>query len=186
MAWAGAALLPVPAVAVTNPVNGTDVGCLYLGVSCAWLATEIFRRGGLPVTAREWRTKVCAVWIAVVPVVALFVMMGYAAGAQSRIPFPLLAALSATPALGLVPWLVLRVREPYLAVMLGAIILVLAKLSACVVARVVYGPDFMAQGYVAGDWRTAKLMITLFWSLTVLSSVAGLVASGRKLNRTSP
>ena len=89
-------------------------------------------------------------------------------------------------ALGLVQWLVLRVRERYLAIMLGAMFLVAAKLAACVVARIVYGPDFLAQGYVAGDWETAKLMITLFWTLTVLCSVAGLIASDRKFRRTSP
>ena len=186
LAWAGAALLPLPAVMVTDPLNSTDVGCLYLGVACAWLATEILRRGGLPGTRREWRIKVRAVCVAVAAVAVLFITMGSAAGAQSQIPFPVLAALSATPALGLVPWLVLRVREPYLAIMLGAMILVAAKLAACVVARIVYGPDFLEQGYVAGDWETAKLMITLFWTLTVLCSVAGLIASDRKFRRTSP
>src|SRR5687768_7943419 len=185
LAWAGAALLPLPAVMVTSPASSADVGCMYLGVACAWLATEILRRGGFPLTHREWRLKARAACMAIVGVVALFVTMGYAAGAQSRIPFVVLAALSATPALGLVPWLVLRVREPYLAIMLGAMILVAAKLAACVVARIVYGPDFLEQGYVAGDWETAKLMITLFWTLTVLCSVAGLIAVGRKFRRTS-
>src|SRR5688500_13826600 len=92
LAWAGAALLPLPAVMVTNPDNSADVGCMYLGVACAWLTTEILRRGGFPANHPAWRVKARAAWIAVVGVVALFVTMGYAAGTQSRIPFVVLAA----------------------------------------------------------------------------------------------
>ena len=184
-ACAAAALLPLPAVVITNPASSTDVGCLYLGLSCAWLAAEILCRGGLPVTTPQWRTKLFALWLAMPPVVALFTLMGLAAGTESRIPFPLLAILSTTPALGLVPWLVLRLREPFLAIILAAMTLVTAKLAACVVARLVYGPDFIAMGYVAGDWRTAKLMITLFWTLTVLLSLVCALAADRRIARSS-
>jgi hypothetical protein len=48
-------------------------------------------------------------------------------------------------------------------IILGAMIVSSVKLAACVVARFVYGPDYVEQGYVAADWRTAKLMLTLFW-----------------------
>ena len=33
------------------------------------------------------------------------------------------------------------------------------KLAACIVARIVYGPDYIAQGYVSADWRAAKLVL---------------------------
>jgi multisubunit Na+/H+ antiporter MnhF subunit len=65
----------------------------------------------------------------------------------------------------------LRLRDPFKAMVLSAFILMAAKLAACVVARFVYGPDFMERGYVAADWRTAKLMISLTWStITVISA----------------
>ena len=50
------------------------------------------------------------------------------------------------------------------------------KIVACGVARIVYGPDFIALGYVAGDWQTAKLMISIMWTGTVAVSILGLVA----------
>jgi len=43
----------------------------------------------------------------------------------------------------------------------------------------------MAQGYVAADWRTAKLMITLFWSFSTLLSL-GLFLADYKASKTEP
>ena len=84
-----------------------------------------------------------------------------------------------SPALGLVPWLTLRLRQPWGAIILGAMIVALIKIAACVVARVVYGPDYIAQGYVSADWQTAKLMISLMWAGTLLISALALVACHR-------
>jgi hypothetical protein len=50
------------------------------------------------------------------------------------------------------------------------------KLAACVVARLTYGPDYIALGYVSADWNSAKLMISLMWSGTVLVSVIAAIA----------
>jgi hypothetical protein len=71
----------------------------------------------------------------------------------------------------------LRIGEPFKALVLSAAVLLACKLSACVIARVVYGPDYMEHGYVAADWRTAKLMISLTWSSITAISV-GLAALG--------
>src|SRR5205814_8365427 len=64
---------------------------------------------------------------------------------------------------GIVPYLTMRLGKPFAAVVLAAFIVGLIKIASCVVVRIVYGPDALADGYMAGDWQTAKLMISLFW-----------------------
>ena len=91
---------------------------------------------------------------------------------RSNLPFPLLAAFAVIPSVGLLPWMTLRIGEPFKAMIFSAFLLMTVKLAACVVARFVYGPDFMEQGYIAADWRTAKLMISLTWSTITAISVA--------------
>jgi len=110
-------------------------------------------------------------------------MFGSFAGVQSNIPLPILAVLGIAPSFGLVPWLTLRLRQPYAAIVLGAFAVALIKLAACVVARIVYGPDYIAQGYVSADWRTAKLMISLMWLGTLFVSGFALLACRRRFAR---
>lgn len=181
MAWAAAALLPIPSLLIVDPASSADVSLLYLGLSCAWLATEILRaRGTNVVGLAGWHTGILAVILSISVNVGLFIVLGAVVGVKSKLPLPLLAALTAVPAIGLVPWLLLRVRQqPYAAIMLAAMIVVAAKLAACVVARFVYGPDYIERGYVSADWRTAKLMITLFWSFTVAVSALALLDARR-------
>jgi hypothetical protein len=126
-----------------------------------------------------------ALWIAVLANVMLFIGLALSVGTRSNLPFPLMAALSATPALGLAPWLSLRVRQQYAALILGAMIVGSLKLVSCIVARVVYGPQFDELGYIAGDWRTARLMISTFWGLTAGVSMCLLLADWWKFKRQS-
>jgi hypothetical protein len=183
LTWAAAALLPLPAlVAPKDPSADVEIPCLYLGLASAWLACEVMRAGGWPAGRGEFRAKLAAAAGMVLADVALFVAMGLAAGVRTPLPFPLMAALSATPAVGLVPALAVRLRQPMGAALLAAVLLLAAKLLACVVARVVYGPGFIEQGYVAGDWRTAKLMISLFWGMAVVMSAAAAAIGGRGPN----
>src|SRR4029079_17088242 len=92
-------------------------------------------------------------------------------GVQSNLPFSLHALFAVLPSIALVPWMTLRIGEPFKAIVLSALVVLLAKLSACVVARLCYGPDYIEHGYVAADWRTAKLMISLTWtSITAISA----------------
>jgi hypothetical protein len=60
-----------------------------------------------------------------------------------------------------------------------------AKLAACVAARVAYGPGFIEQGYVAADWRTAKLMISLFWGQVVAMSAVAAAMGGPATEKES-
>src|SRR5262245_13984001 len=106
-------------------------------------------------------------------------------GTRSNLPFPLMAVLSATPALGLATWLSLRVRQQYAALILGAMIVGSLKLVGCIVARLIYGPQFGELGYIAGDWRTAKLMISTFWGLTAGVSLSLLLADWWTFKRQS-
>jgi hypothetical protein len=190
MAWAAAALLPIPSLLIVDPASSADVSLLYLGLSCAWLATEILRARVTRVTGAmdlaDWNAGLLAVILSIAVNVGLFIALGAVVGVRSNLPLPLLAALTAVPAIGLVPWLLLRLRgQPYAAIMLAAMIVVAAKLAACVVARFVYGPDYIERGYVSADWRTAKLMITLFWSFTVAISALGLLDAQRRTVRLS-
>ena len=182
--WAVAAFLPLPILVATDPANSAEVSCLYLGVMNAWLVTEVHRSRGLPGSAASWRARMLAIITAISVNVALFVGFGLAGGVQTHFPFPLMAVLSAMPAVGVMPWMLRRVSQhPYAAIIFSGFLILVCKLAGCVVARIVYGPDYLAQGYVAADWRTAKLMITLFWSLSTLLSLGLLLADYRRCAR---
>lgn len=183
MPWGFALLLPVPVLLTGAETNGSDIGALYLALGAAWLATEAFRPGSQPETARGWRARISALLICLGVNALLFTALGLAGGVKSNVPLPLMAAFGVTPALGLVPWLTLRLRQAYGAIVLGALIVGLIKIAACVVARVVYGPDYIALGYVSADWQTAKLMISLMWAGTLLASTLALVACHRRFVR---
>jgi hypothetical protein len=184
MPWAIAAILPLPILLATDPASSGEIACVYLGLASGWLVVEFHRAefhraAALPQGSASWRTRMLGAATAVVVNVALFIAFGVAAGVQTHFPFPLMAALSAIPAIGIVPWLLRRVRQPYAALVLAAMLVLAAKLAGCVVARFVYGPDYMQRGYVSGDWRSAKLMISLFWSFSTLLSLGLLVAEYR-------
>jgi hypothetical protein len=178
--WAVAAFLPLPILVATDSANSPDVSCLYLGVINAWLVTEFHRSWGLPGSPTSWRAMMRAIITAISVNVALFVGFGLATGVQTHFPFPLMAVLSALPAVGVMPWMLRRVSQhPYAAIVFSGFLIFACKLAGCVVARLVYGPDYLAQGYAAADWRTAKLMITLLWSFSTLLSLGLLLAEYR-------
>jgi hypothetical protein len=185
LTWAVAAALPLPVLVATNPASSADISCLYLGLANAWLVTEFHRSMGLPESPGAWRARTLAIATSAIGNVAVFVTFGVAAGVQTHFPFPLMALLSAAPAVGILPWMLRRVRHPFAAIILGAALVFAAKLASCVVARIVYGPDYLERGYVAGDWRTAKLMISLFWSFSTLLSLGLLLADYHACRRAS-
>ena len=180
MPWGFALLLPVPVLLTGADSNGADVGTLYLALGAAWLGTEAFRPGSEPTTVADWRTRISALVICLVVNAVVFAILGLAADVKSDIPLPIMAAFGISPALGLVPWLTLRLRQPYGAIVLGAMIVGVTKIASCVVVRIVYGPNALADGFMAADWRTAKLMISLMWSGTLFVSALALVACHRR------
>ena len=173
-------MLPVPVLLTGADSNGADVGTLYLALGGAWLGTEAFRPGSEPTTVADWRTRISALVICLVVNAVVFAVLGLAADVKSDIPLPIMAAFGISPALGLVPWLTLRLRQPYGAIVLGAMIVGVTKIASCVVVRIVYGPNALADGFMAADWRTAKLMISLMWSGTLFVSALALVACHRR------
>lgn len=180
MPWGFALLLPVPVLLTRADSNGADIGALYLALGGAWLGVEAFRPGSEPVTVSAWRTQISALVICLVVNALVFTILGLAAGVKSSIPLLIMAAFCISPALGLVPWLTLRLRQPYGAIILGAMIVGLTKLASCVVVRIVYGPNALADGFMAADWRTAKLMISLMWTGTLVVSALGIIACHRR------
>jgi len=182
--WAVAAFLPLPILVSTDPAGSADISCLYLGVISAWLVTEFHRAWGFPGSAASWRARMLAITATISVNVALFVGFGLAAGVQTYFPFPLMAALSVIPAISMMPWMLRTVSQlPYAAIVFSGFLVFSCKLAGCVAARLTYGLDYIAQGYVSADWRTAKLMITLFWSFSTLLSFALLAVDYRRCTR---
>ena len=182
--WAFAAFLPLPVLVAIDPDNSADISCIYLGVINAWLVTEYHRAWGLPDSAASWRARLIAITTSISVNVALFIGFGLAAGVQTHFPFPLMAVLSVIPVIGIMPWMLrLTSPRPYAAIIFSGLIVFACKLAGCVVARFVYGPDFISQGYVSADWRTAKLMITLLWSFSTLLSLGLFLADYRSCTR---
>jgi len=180
MPWGFALLLPMPMLLGVD-TGVVDMAVVYLALGTAWVAAEAFREDGKPLTFSRWKTRMMALSICVALDALIFTFLGISAGVKSNILLPVLAALGVSPALGLVPWLTLRLHQPYCAVVLGALIVGTIKIVACGVARIVYGPDFIALGYVAGDWQTAKLMISIMWAGTVAVSILSFVSCSRRV-----
>jgi hypothetical protein len=168
-------LLPLPVLITVNPAYNAEISCVYLGLASAWLAMHVVSREGL---------KPGRLYGALAVNLGIFVVMGMAAGVESRFPFPLMAALSVVPAMGLVPWLTLRMRNPLTVLIVAAVIELWAKLTGCVVARFVYGPNFQLDGRIAGDWNTARLMISTFWIISSSISLIALAAALLTPDRT--
>jgi hypothetical protein len=182
--WGFALLLPMPMLMAGSEHPNSDIAVLYLALGAAWLATETFHPAHPPASLAQWRNRMGALLIYLSVNALVFSLFGSFAGVASNIPLPILATLGIAPSLGLVPWLTLRLRQPYAAIVLGAFAVALIKLAACVVARLVYGPDYLAQGYASADWRTAKLMISLMWIGTLLVSALAFLACHRRFARS--
>ena len=175
--WGFAAFMPLPVLVAMDPANSAMIACLYLGVINAWLVTEFHRSFGLPQTSSAWNARTLAVLGAVSVNTALFIAFGLSAGVATHFPFPLMALLSVIPAIGIIPWLLrLMPQNPYAAIILGGLLVFACKLAGCVVARILYGADYLDQGYAAADWRTAKVMISVLWILSSSLSLVLLLA----------
>jgi hypothetical protein len=168
--WGFSLLLPAPLLFVEGENASSDLAILYVALGAAWLAIEAFRPEHAPKQRVGWNARCKALAICVAVNILAFSLIGWTTGIQSNIPWPLLTVLGVTPSLGLVPWLVLRLNEPYGALILGALVVGGTKIFGCIVARIAYGPDYIALGYVSADWQTAKLMISVMCSGTVLIS----------------
>ena len=183
MTLGASVLVPLPALLIIPPRYAAEASCIYLGMACAWVAGEVFRSNGGPASRAEWRADLLVELIASALNLALFLTLAISTGVQTNMPLPIMATLAVTPAIGIVPWLAVRLRRKYTELVLSAMIVLAAKLAGCVVARIVYGPQFKELGYIDGDWRNARLMITVCWALVVTLSLGGMVAGYFSLPR---
>lgn len=167
--WGMSLLFPMPMLLVGGESASSDLATLYIGIGAAWLVGEAFRRENKPPQS-ACRARIFAVLVFLAINVLAFWVMGGIGPIQSNIPWPLLCFLAVIPAVGLIPWLVLRIGHPHAALVVAGLIVGSIKICGCIVARIVYGPDFIALGYVSADWTTAKLMISVMWGGTILVS----------------
>jgi len=172
-----AGLLPFPALLIARSEMTADLAALYLGLASAWLAADAFRDRSIDRAA--WLNRMCALGLILGLNVGLFGLLGVVSGIESNIPFPLIAAFSAVPALGLIPWLTLKLQHSYQAIVVGGASVGGIKILGCIVARIIYGPDALRDGFMAADWRTAPVMIGCFWTGTILLSCWGFLESYR-------
>jgi len=182
MTWIASAMLPLPALLAADPAPDSNLACVYLGLSCAWLAARFFDRPGATQSRSAWCATLLANAVAVGANVAVFILFATLVDAKSSFPLAPKAILSAFPAVGMIPWLILKVRQPFAAIVIGAVLMLGAKLAGCALARAVYGPRFIEDGYVAGDWQSAKLMIASFWIIASVLSLAFLIAAYLRVN----
>ena len=174
-------------VATPADENG-DYPLMCLGLGCALLAARAFSRPfpqgerGTSPPERAWALRMSAVSITTLAAASAFALFSAGLRRAPGLPIPLLAVLTLTPTLGIVPYLTMRTCKPFAAVVLAAFVVGLIKIAGCVVVRIVYGPSALADGYMAGDWQTAKLMISLFWIGTVTVSVVSAAACRHRFN----
>jgi hypothetical protein len=165
-------VLPIPMLMHAAQSDGSDIATLYLALGAAWIAAEGFRTP--PADSRMMRARFAALGFFLLIDALLFVGLGMAARVESTIPLWALAGLGLSAAAGLVPWFTLRTGQPYCAIILAGLAAGLIKISACVVARIVYGPNYIELGYASADWHTAKLMISLMWIGIFAASAVGI------------
>ena len=190
--WALAMLLPLPALTLA-PDSGCDMALAYLGFGAALLVAELFQKERLahatPNTENKnlWQAKMMVLALGALISAGVFMAFAAAIGAQSNLPLWFLAFGSVTPALGVVPYFTVRTGKPFLAIFLTALLLLPVKLASCVIVRLGYGPNALANGYMAADWGTAKLMISLFWAFAIMASVIFFALAARDFSRrTAP
>jgi hypothetical protein len=168
-AWAVAVLLPLPVATFWHDGSGRAFAYADLFLGCAILAAERFGRpppvgagsppaGGAPPL---WRTKMVALVWATAGAVSVFTAFGWAMSGRPDAVVPLLAALAVLPALGCVPFLAIVTGKPYAAVLLTTFLLGSVKLAGCVVVRIVYGPNALAEGHMTLPWERPNLLVWL-------------------------
>jgi hypothetical protein len=172
-----AGLLPLPALlTIDNSLSG-QLALLYLGLAHGWLATEVLCYAGGADSPMDYRTRILTLATGVAINTALFIFLGIQVGIKLNVNFPLVSLLAVLPAVGLVPLVLRWSRNKFGAVILSGMLVLACKLTGCVIARLIYGPNYLKMGYASDDWHTARLMISCFWALTTLLSIGGLFVS---------
>src|SRR3989442_5115778 len=148
--WAITVVASWLALAGTPANENGDYPLMCLGLGCGLLGAKAFSRP-LPQGEREtsplgraWTIQMSAASITGLAAAAAFTLFSAELRVSSGLPIPLLAVLTLTPALGIVPYLTLRTHHPFAAVVLAALVVGLIKIASCVDLRIVYVPDALA------------------------------------------
>ncbi len=162
-----AVLLPMPVATFWQDGSGRAFAYAYLLLGCAILAAERFAQRP-PVAATSssaedlsqlWRAKMMALALAMAGAVSVFTAFVWAQNGQPDLVVPLLAILAVVPALGCVPYLSIVTGKPYAAVLFTLFLLGLVKLAGCVMVRIVYGPQALAEGRMTLPWEQPNFLV---------------------------
>src|SRR5947208_2162894 len=120
--WATSVAVSGLAVVVTPANETSDYPLLCLGLGCALLAARAFSRAlpqdetDTPPSERAWIVRIFAVSVTALAAAAAFTWASVESHVSPGLPIPLLAVLTVTPALGIVPYLTMRIGKPFAAV----------------------------------------------------------------------
>src|ERR1700761_6205664 len=118
--WFVFALMPIPLLILLNPQDRGELGCLYFGIACAFLAVVFIRSHGGVSSIADWWSRIFLIAIACAINLAIFISAGIACNVKTNLPFPIMAALSTVPSLGLVPGRPPKPRKPLPAMVFAA------------------------------------------------------------------
>jgi len=162
-------LFPVPLLNFVQDGTGRAFAFAYLFFGCALLAAECFRpmanhpRDESPSAIREdralWLAKIAALAVAMTLAAGSFSVCYWAISGELAGSAVVLAFVVVVLALGIVPYLTLVLRSPYVAVLFAALLLGAVKLVGCLLVRVLYGPTAQAGGYMAMSWDRPNLLV---------------------------
>lgn len=178
--WLGFALLPLPALLLWRDSDGISLALFLFSIGCASLVAFVFRHdvGALVFDnaelTRNWRERMTGATIALIANVMVFSLFCTTLIDEPDFVAVFLACLIPIPALCVVPFFMLTVRQP-----LGAVVFTLAtvfgmKLLGCIVVVLVYGwhADRHVPPYTDMPWTQPNLLVWLFWINTGVLSLS--------------
>ncbi len=171
-ALAFALLLPIPAITFWEDGAGRAYAFAYLFVGCAFMAADCFRPfsgrsrdGASASTSLEcglvWRIKLIALGLAVACAVAVFTGAWFALSGTVDFGVPALAFLSVLPVWCAVPYFTLKMQKPFTGILMAMFSVAMIKLLSCLVVRMVYGANALADGYMAMSLGSPNLLVWL-------------------------
>jgi hypothetical protein len=184
-----ALLLPIPWLNFCVDGPGRAFAFVYLFLGCAMLAGEGCRHpfAGTPVERRRvWNARMFALACAGVVVSVTFSAAYWAVSGRVDSAVMVLAFLVIVPALCCVPGLTLFVGNPYVGVLFAASLLVIIKLTGCIIVRFVYGPNALAEGQMAMSWARPNLLVWLCFGGGMIASLILYFLGRRAFSRPGP
>jgi hypothetical protein len=184
--WLVCVALPVPAILFWHSVHGRSMalGCFFIG--CATLVAFSFRPANL---STGWREKMKVLLTALLAAFAVFSVLcltfnnppeseeraiwwrSSVFNAPRDLIATLLAFMTLAPSLGLVPYLMLKTRSRFAAVVFALVLVLGMKLLGAIVVVLVYGWNAAEQGRTTMPWNHPDLLVWLFWGFTLALSL---------------